>query len=152
MNLNPSRTAEAVGGLRSVAAIAGFAFLVHFPWEFIQAPLFVGMSEASHWRATLLCTRATLGDAVIAVLAYSAVAVVARRPDWLTSPTRPRVVGYVVAGLVITFVVELASVYVLDRWSYADSMPVIAGIGLSPLLQWVLLPLVTLWLARRHVD
>jgi len=44
----------------------------------------------------------------------------------------------------------------LFRWSYSDLMPTLklAGIeiGLSPLLQWLLLPPLALFLARRNHD
>ena len=35
------------------------------------------------------------------------------------------------------------------NWSYSDLMPVIPslGIGLSPVLQWVVIPALALWLA-----
>ena len=36
-------------------------------------------------------------------------------------------------------------------WRYSEAMPVIPGttIGIVPLLMWIMVPLVTLWLARR---
>jgi hypothetical protein len=39
---------------------------------------------------------------------------------------------------------------VLNRWQYADAMPVVPvlGTGLAPVLQWLLLPLPVLGLAR----
>ena len=48
---------------------AVFAFLLNFPWEFLQIPLYVGMADAPHWDATKVCVLATLGDAVIVVVA-----------------------------------------------------------------------------------
>jgi len=39
-------------------------------------------------------------------------------------------------------------VSVRGSWAYAQAMPVVAGIGLSPLLQWVLVPLVVLCTVR----
>jgi hypothetical protein len=39
----------------------------------------------------------------------------------------------------------------LARSSYAPAMPLLAGIGLVPIAQWIVLPLITLWLTRRHL-
>lgn len=132
-------------------AVAGFAFLVHFPWEFVQAPFFVGMAEAPHWQATLFCGRATLGDAAITLVAYGVVAIVTERRYWLLSVRRRDLAVFILAGLMLTASIELLSVYALDRWAYDDSMPLVAGIGLVPLLQWMALPPLGLWLAQRHL-
>ena len=59
--------------------------------------------------------------------------------------------GFVAVGLGITVLLEVLNVSVLGRWAYAPRMPLLAGIGLAPRLQWLALPPLTLWLARRHV-
>jgi hypothetical protein len=33
-------------------------------------------------------------------------------------------------------------------WSYAETMPTVAGVGVAPALQWVVIPMLMLWLAR----
>jgi hypothetical protein len=35
----------------------------------------------------------------------------------------------------------------LDRWTYAQAMPTILGIGVAPLVQWVVLPPLIVWSA-----
>lgn len=47
-----------------------FTFLLNFVWEFAQVPLFQGMPLAGRWRAIQVCARATLGDVVIALIAF----------------------------------------------------------------------------------
>lgn len=37
------------------------------------------------------------------------------------------------------------------RWSYGPSMPLLLGVGVSPLAQWVVVPVVMLWLAKRYL-
>ncbi len=58
------RHADAIPRLPK-ANVLLFGFLLNFPWEFIQAPLFDGMAGAPHWEAVKSCTSAALGDAVI---------------------------------------------------------------------------------------
>lgn len=55
-----------------------FAFLLNYPWELLQVPLYQGMPEAAHWDSIQVCTRATLGDGVIMLLAYWSAALLVR--------------------------------------------------------------------------
>lgn len=38
-----------------------YSFLLHFVWEYLQAPTYAGMIEMSHWDGIKLCTGATFG-------------------------------------------------------------------------------------------
>lgn len=133
--------------------VAIFAFLLNLVWELAQVPLFAGMPTADHWRAILDCGRATLGDVVIALVAFGSVAVVAGSRSWVLRPTVRQAVGFVAVGVVITVVMEWLATRVLNRWVYAESMPVVPvlGVGLSPVLQWLLLPPLVLWFVRRQL-
>lgn len=55
---------------------------------------------------------------------------------------------FVVLGIAYTLWSEWFNTSVRASWDYAPAMPVIAGIGLTPMLQWVLLPPLILWLSR----
>lgn len=132
-------------------AVGLFAFLLHFTWEMLQVPFYRDMPQAPHWAATLVCFKATLGDVVITEIAFGAVALASRHRAWLARPSTGRLVLYVGVGLVITAAVELLSVHVWERWAYAPNMPLVFGIGALPLLQWLLLPPLVLWFARRHL-
>jgi len=133
--------------------VAIFGFLLNYPWEFLQVPFFEGMSEAPHWDAVLFCSRAALGDALIAVTAFWAVALAARSRAWLEVPTARRVLGFMAIGLAITLVFEWLATEVWDRWQYAEAMPVlpVVGTGLLPVLQWILLPPLIVWFCHRQL-
>ena len=55
----------------------------------------------------------------------------------------------VVLGLGYTVFSEWYNVYRIGAWAYAEIMPRILGIGLTPLLQWVVVPIVMLVLIQR---
>lgn len=133
--------------------ISIFSFLLNLTWEFAQVPLFAGMPSAEHWRAILVCGRATLGDVVIALLGFWVVAASARARDWVLRPTAVQVIGFAAVGVLITVVMEWLATQVLGRWTYAEAMPIIPllGVGLSPLLQWVVLPPIVVWFVRRQL-
>ncbi|KAA0686145.1 MULTISPECIES: hypothetical protein [Azospirillum] len=130
-----------------------FAFLLNYPWEFWQVPLFVGMASAPHWEAVKFCTRATLGDAAIMLVAFWFVALLAGSRRWILSPSGRQILVFIAVGVAITVLFELLATHVLDRWQYAGAMPVtpVLGIGLSPLAQWIVLPPLVVWFVRRHL-
>jgi hypothetical protein len=136
------------------ANVAVFAFLLHYPWEFLQVPFFAGMASAPHWEATMFCTRATLGDVGIALTAFWAGAGAARSRGWLARPLRgaPAAV-FVGTGLALTVVFERLALGPLNRWSYSELMPVVPvlNVGLVPLVQWVVLPILLIWVVRRQL-
>ena len=133
--------------------VAIFAFLLNFVWEFAQVPLFEGMASTGHWHAIQVCTRATAGDVGIALVAFWTVSCAWRSRRWILRPTALQFAGFVAVGLVITVLMEWLSTRVLDRWAYAESMPIVPGlgVGLIPVLQWVFLPPLVAWFVRRQL-
>ena len=127
-------------GRRWLAA-ASFVFAMNFGWEMAQGGLYAGMNEMSFRAATLLCLLATMGDVVIVAIAYGVAMAVARRVEWFAGArTLSASVAFVSTGLVITVVYERWALST-GRWQYGPGMPVIFGIGATPLLQWIVLPL-----------
>lgn len=87
--------------------VAIFSFLLNFMWEFFQVPFFRGMATAPH-----VCIRATFGDAVIALMAFWAMAVAVRSRTWILRPSPRQMVGFVAVGVGITILFEwLATVF-----------------------------------------
>ena len=130
--------------------LAGFAVIVHFAWEMAQMPLY-RMDEPSGWRMVGGCTQATFGDAIITLLAYATAAVLTGRRLWLVAPRALELTTFFGVGIAMTVGLEWWNVSVLHSWSYSRDMPSAAGIGLSPLVQWIVLPPLILWLTRRHL-
>ena len=63
---------------------------------------------------------------------------------------QPALMGNLLAGLVL----EPLATGPLGRWAYAEGMPVVPllGVGLSPALQWILLPPLVAWFVRRQLN
>ena len=138
--------------LRTPEWVAAFyLFLVHFVWEMLQTPFFAGMPAMAHWPATLVCLKATLGDVVIGVVAFAMAALVQRDRGWFLAPTWRSLAVFIGTGLLATVLLEWHAL-AQGRWSYGEMMPVVPGlgVGLLPLLQWIILPWPVLFLLRRH--
>lgn len=114
------------------ACIGLFAFLLNWPWEFMQVPFFRDMPTAPHWEAVRSCARATLGDAVIMLMAYWAVAAAARDRYWLLHASgKAQLAGFVTVGVVITVLIERFALagWWMDGWSYSPRMYLIPVVG-----------------------
>ncbi len=126
------------------------SFLLHFAWEILQSPLFSSLDDVSHLAAIRVCLQAALGDVVIGLVAFWAVALLSGR-QWIAALNWRNVIAFLAAGLVITVFLEYLNTEILRRWTYGADMPTLPffGTGLSPILQWIIVPLVVLWYLKR---
>jgi hypothetical protein len=133
--------------------IAFFSFFLHFVWEMWQVPFFADMPSTAHWSGVAICSRATLGDAAMAVVAFCGAALYRRSRSWFLAPRGWELLIYLGIGLTITVVFEWLATGPLARWSYGPEMPrlPILGTGLLPILQWIVVPPVVLWITARQL-
>ena len=134
--------------MHRLIAILLSAYAMHFGWEMAHAWLFAPMDRLPFWQATAWCARAAAWDVAISVAAYLAAALAVRNALWIHHSARWPYAIYFAIGLGITIAIERwASAE--GRWQYREAMPTIAGIGLTPLLQWIVIPAVLLFVIRR---
>lgn len=75
---------------------------------------------------------------------------------WFVHPTFRQTGLYVAIGLLITLLLEhlaTRSTQEASSWRYSDLMPIVPalGIGLAPLLQWLIIPTMVARFARRQL-
>lgn len=133
--------------------VAFFSFLLHFVWEMWQVPFFAEMPSTAHWSGVSICTRATLGDSAMAVVAFWAGSAPRRTRSWFLAPRRRELWFYLGTGLALTVAFECLATGPLQRWAYGPGMPrlPLLGTGLLPALQWLLVPPIALWLTARQL-
>lgn len=138
--------------VRNVAAWAGFALVLNLAWEVAQLPLYTLFSSGTSREIAFSIAHCTVGDVLIAVACFTVASVATRRADW---PVTQPLIGGAIAlllGLGYTAVSEWWNVYRAGNWSYAPAMPLLFGLGLAPLLQWIVIPTLGItWLRRRKV-
>ena len=119
---------------------AALALVLNLTWEIAQARLYTIWAEADGTNIAWALLHCSLGDVVIALTTLALAGMVLGRADWPAS--RPWQGGAIVVIGAMAFTVwsEWYNVYRTGNWSYTASMPLIFGIGLSPLLQWLILP------------
>ena len=90
----------------------------------------------------------TLGDVVIGTAAFGFAAWLFGRVDWPIHRPWGGTAIVIAIGTMFTAWSEWNNVYRLKLWAYGPAMPTILGIGVSPLLQWIVLPLLIVLTVR----
>ena len=134
--------------------IAFFSFAFHFVWEMLQVPAYEGMSTMEHWAGIMVCTQATIGDVGFALTAFWVTAMFRGSRRWVLTPSVRDVLLFLIVGTVLTVAFEYYYVEVAHRWTYAAWMPLLPpfGTGLSPFMQWLLVPLLVLLVSRKQLQ
>jgi len=134
--------------IRRWAVFALIVFALNFVWEMAQGKWFASMQGLPFWHATLLCLRATIGDLAITAAAFAVAAAVVKDVIW---PVGQRVVSattlFIAFGLAVSITYELLAVSA-GKWHYGERMPTLFGLGVLPLLQWLMLPVAEVMLFR----
>jgi hypothetical protein len=137
--------------LSAIRSYVAVTVVGHLAWEMAHVPLYGIWTEGSAAQIAFAVFHCTGGDVLIALSALSAALIFAGSSDW---PMRR--FGFVAAltvafGVGYTVFSEWLNVSVRGSWSYSARMPTLPPFetGLSPLLQWLVVPLIALTAARR---
>jgi hypothetical protein len=125
--------------------------LLNLIWEFAQLPLYTLWHEGSVREIVFAAVHCTGGDMLIASASLLATLMIVGSGRW--PHERFRVVGGapLVGGLAYTIFSEWLNTEIRGSWAYSDWMPTLPliGAGLSPLAQWIVVPTIAFWWARR---
>ncbi len=150
------RTADAVPGLPEMTEVMKYlfrwallAFFLHGLWEVAHLPLYTLWEEPERQRVVLYLLHCLAGDVLTASSVYLVAAAVLR--DFYWPVHRPLQGGaiIVVTGVVFTGFSEWYNVYQTHAWSYSEAMPLVFGVGLSPLLQCIVVSTLMVVIAGR---
>jgi hypothetical protein len=156
--LPANRTAGGNGGgsadwLRLLRLYLALALVLNLAWEAGQLPLYSLWRTANAAELAWAVAHCLAGDLLIATATLVVALLVAGTGGWPTEARNFRQVGLVATllGIGYTIFSEWLNVAVRNAWAYSPAMPVIPGLdtGLSPLLQWILVPPAALFGARR---
>jgi len=125
-----------------------WGFGLNAVWEAVQSPLYTDYGRGTWYliRTRLHCTG---GDVLILLAAFWLTALVFRDRRWTGRPSWPAASLFVAIGLTYTVWSEIHNTRIVHAWEYAAAMPRIGGIGLTPLVQWLVIPPFLVVLLRR---
>ena len=155
-NLTNAVHTEASGSwLRFLRCYLVVIVAVNLAWETIQLPLYTIWMTGTLWEQAFAVLHCTLGDLLIALAALTSALVIAGDDGWPTNRFRAVAFVAILFGFGYTIFSEWLNVVVRRAWSYSEWMPVISAFGLnigaSPLLQWIVVPLVAFRVGRRTI-
>ncbi|MCZ6624314.1 MAG: hypothetical protein O7B35_08815 [Deltaproteobacteria bacterium] len=116
-----------------------FGFVLSLAWEVFQSPFYADTFEASGVTLVYNRVHCSAGDALILLFAFWIVALIWGR-SWMSNVKWVSYIAFMAIGVVYTVFSEYLNVYLLEGWAYSYWMPMVAGIGLVPVLQWVVVP------------
>src|SRR3990172_10612707 len=134
--------------LEGVLVWAALSFVLNLAWEVMQLPLYTIAESGTASQLAYAVLHCTLGDVIIASGSFVLAGFLLHAPDWPSSRLWPGMAVALVSGLLYTAYSEWSNVYVAGTWAYSAAMSLVFGIGLAPLLQWIVVPMLSLAIIR----
>ena len=124
------------------------AGMLHFVWEALHLQLYT--SYAALGNGWALVFFASAGDVLYTLLILALVTLIRGDPNWIQQPKANEYLATALLGGLVACMVEYKAL-AFHRWAYAAAMPIVPliGIGLSPLLQMILLTPTALYIATK---
>lgn len=159
MTLNEPEAARTAGighaWLPILRRYLALVLVLNLLWETGHLPLYSIWHTAPMRELAFAIVHCVAGDLLIATAALVLALVAGGTSSW---PEDVRVywrVGLIaiVLGAVYTLFSEWMNVEVRKTWTYSSAMPILpgTGTGLSPLAQWILVPMAAFCVARRKL-
>ncbi len=121
----------------------------HFIWEILQLPLYTLWKLGTFQQKLFAILHCTIGDVMIAGSCLLLALAVFARSGWPDTSIARVYAASLTLGLGYTIFSEWLNTSVRGSWAYSDLMPIVPflGTGLTPLLQWIVVPTVAFWIA-----
>ena len=130
-----------------------FVAAANLVWETVQLPLYTIWREGSPYDLAVAVAHCTGGDVLIAAVSLALAWVLVGGRAWPARRYGRAAAVAVVLGVVYTVFSEQYNVGVRATWAYSDLMPMvpILDVGLSPVAQWIFIPIAGLLWAGRAI-
>jgi hypothetical protein len=127
--------------------------LANLAWEAAHLPLYTLWSTGTTRQKLVAVFHCTAGDALIAMAALLPGLLALGSSRWPRDRHVVVAIAATAAGLAFTAYSEWMNTLVWRYWEYNDYMPRLPGtpLGLSPMLQWAVIPPFGLWWSQRTV-
>ena len=128
-----------------------FAFLLNFFYEVWQSPFYEFYASPSLGDKVNDLTHCAFGDGVIILFSSWVVSALMRSRYWVLNPTWKLTLLFTSVGLLITLVIETYRVNISKVYGVPVLAVPILGMSALAVIQWIVLPVIILYMARRHM-
>ena len=139
-----------LSALRAYLATVAGADLV---WETLHLPLYTLWRTGTVGEKIFAVVHCTFGDLLIALATLALALILVGHRDWPARRFTQVAALTLFFGFGYTIFSEWLNVIVRKSWAYSSLMPVVSlfglTIGVSPLLQWIAVPGLAMYMARR---
>jgi hypothetical protein len=146
MGIEPACLAGWPTILRSYLVVSIAAHLI---WEILQLPLYTLWSKGTFPKIVFAVVHCTIGDVMIAGLSLLVALATVATSRWPAAGVTRVWVASLAMGVSYTIFSEWLNTRVRESWGYSELMPLVPviGTGLAPLLQWIVVPTLAMWIA-----
>jgi len=118
-------------------------------WEFAQLPLYTIWYEGSRGEIAFAAIHCTGGDMLISGASLFAALMILGNGRWPHARFRRVASATIIGGLAYTIFSEWLNTEIRGSWAYSEWMPTLPliGAGISPLAQWIVVPVLAFWCA-----
>ena len=139
--------------LRALRVYLACIAAMNLVWETLHLPLYTIWAAGTLKSQAFAVLHCTAGDVLIATSALVLALLLVGDRTWPATRFYPVLAVTIGAGVAYTIFSEWLNVVVRRSWGYSALMPIVnmygLRVGLSPLLQWLTLPSVSLLIAKR---
>lgn len=128
-----------------------FMLVSNLLWESVHLPLYTLWAESDSAELVFTVLHCTVGDLMIAMISLVIAQLLTSNFSLSQRLAAPAIALTIALGLTYTIFSEWLNISIRESWAYSELMPVIPIIdaGLSPVAQWLVLPLLGLiWAAK----
>lgn len=139
--------------LSSFGFYFAISLILHLIWETLQLPLYTIWNTGSLGDIVFAVLHCTIGDMMIANLSLLFALLVVGSRSWPSERFTAVMMTTIFIGIGYTVYSEWVNTAVRKTWQYSNLMPTIPflGTGLSPLIQWLIVPTIAFSAVRlRH--
>lgn len=131
-----------------IVSVGVISFLLNFMWEVAQGFLYKGYQY--HGEHISFCALASIADMLMVFILLFGYGLIYKNIWWMVSFNATKVWWLMLTGFAGAIIAEMAHT-ARGNWAYTESMPLIpwVNVGLSPVLQFTLLPLIIFMLCIR---
>lgn len=128
-----------------------FAFLLNFVYEVWESPDFVFYGMPTLLDKIKYITHCTAGDGILTLISNWIVGRSCRSRYWMLNQNWKLIMFFTGLSWVMTLIIEIYNVRFAKFYGVSALIVPIVGISWLPLLQWIVLPPLVIFLARRQI-
>lgn len=126
-----------------------FSYLVNYVWESLHAAFLYEDHDINAMEYVRMMSYVSAMDGLLILGIYLFIALLWRDVLWIRQMNGKQICTVLITGLLLAAAIEYRRVFVTKTWRYSHLMPILFGLGISPLFQLSATGLWAFWLTKK---